>query len=68
MSTAAGYFPVYGDWRGACTLGEFRHADFGFDYYAPQSFADGGRRVQIGWMGMPDADYTNPVDFGWRTA
>ena len=37
-----GYFPVYGDWRGACTLGEFRHADFGFDYYAPQSFADGG--------------------------
>ena len=61
-----GYFPVYGDWRGACTLGEFRHADFGFDYYAPQSFADGGRRVQIGWMGMPDADYTNPVDFGWQ--
>lgn len=61
-----GYFPVYGDWRGTCTLGAFRHADFGFDYYAPQSFADGDRRIQIGWMGMPDADYTNPTDFGWQ--
>ncbi len=61
-----GYFPVYGDWRSVCTLGTFRHADFGFDYYAPQSFADGDRRIQIGWMGMPDADYGNPTDFGWQ--
>ena len=63
-----GYFPVYGDWRGECTLGEFHDADFGFDYYAPQSFADGGRRVQIGWMGMPDADYGNKptVEYGWQ--
>ncbi len=63
-----GYFPVYGDWRGGCTLGDFHHADFGFDYYAPQSFADGERRVQIGWMGMPDADYGNKptVDYGWQ--
>ena len=65
-----GYFPVYGDWRGECTLGEFHHADFGFDYYAPQSFVDSdtGRRIQIGWMGMPDADYGNAatVAYGWQ--
>lgn len=42
--------------------------DDGFDYYAPQSFAAAdGRRIQFGWMGMPDADYTNPtVEYGWQ--
>ena len=35
-----GYFPIYGDWRRDCILGDFYHADFGFDYYAPQSFTD----------------------------
>mgnify|MGYP001297179041 FL=1 len=55
-----GYFAVYGDWRGDCTLSEFHELDAGFDYYAPQSFVDGnGCRIQIGWMGMPDADYGN---------
>lgn len=36
----------------------------GFDFYAPQTFEDAkGRRILIGWMGMPDADeeYTNPT-------
>lgn len=36
----------------------------GFDFYAPQTFEDpNGRRILIGWMGMPDADeeYTNPT-------
>ena len=64
-----GYFAVYGDWRGACTLGEFHELDAGFDYYAPQSFVDeNGRRIQIGWMGMPDADYGNTptVAHGWQ--
>lgn len=64
-----GYFAVYGDWRAHCTLGEFHEADFGFDYYAPQSFVDEtGRRIQIGWMGMPDADYGNAptVAHGWQ--
>ena len=64
-----GYFTVYGDWRSECTLGEFHEMDFGFDYYAPQSFADeNGRRIQIGWMGMPDADYGNAptVAHGWQ--
>ncbi len=66
-----GYFAVYGDWRSECTLGAFHEMDAGFDYYAPQSFVDTlqkGRRVQIGWMGMPDADYGNAptVAHGWQ--
>ena len=66
-----GYFAVEGDWRGECRLGAFHELDAGFDYYAPQSFVDslqGGRRVQIGWMGMPDANYGNPatVAHGWQ--
>lgn len=64
---ACGYFPLYGDFRGECSLGEFHAFDKGFDFYAPQSFLDGQRRIQFGWMGMPDADYTNPtVKNGWQ--
>ena len=64
-----GWFAIYGDWRGDCTLSEFHELDAGFDYYAPQSFVDGnGRRIQIGWMGMPDAPCGNPatVACGWQ--
>lgn len=64
---ACGYFPVSGDFRGGCTLGEFVPLDYGFDFYAPQTFADGNRRLLIGWMGMPDAYYTNPTAAqGWQ--
>ena len=44
--------------------------DRGFDFYAPQTFLDEkGRRILIGWMGIPDADYTNPtVNAGWQHA
>ncbi|HIY37757.1 MAG TPA: glycoside hydrolase family 32 protein [Candidatus Agathobaculum merdigallinarum] len=64
---SCGYFPLYGDFRGDYTLGEFCELDCGFDFYAPQSFTDGDRRLMIGWMGMPDADYTNPtVEHGWQ--
>ena len=44
--------------------------DRGFDFYAPQSFEDeSGRRILIGWMGIPDADYTNPTEeAGWQHA
>lgn len=44
--------------------------DRGFDFYAPQTFQDEkGRRILIGWMGIPDADYTNPtVENGWQHA
>ena len=64
---ASGYFPLSGDFRGQCELGEFVPFDYGFDFYAPQSFSDGSRRIQIGWMGMPDAEYTNPTAAqGWQ--
>ena len=44
--------------------------DRGFDFYAPQTFEDeSGRRILIGWMGIPDADYTNPTEeAGWQHA
>ena len=47
-----------------------RMVDRGFDFYAPQTFLDEqGRRILIGWMGIPDADYTNPtVEKGWQHA
>ena len=42
----------------------------GFDFYAPQTFTDvQGRRILIGWMGMPDADeeYVNKtIEEGWQ--
>ena len=65
---SCGYFPLYGDFRGEYTLGEYQELDCGFDYYAQQSFAaPDGRRIALGWMGMPDADYSNPtVDSGWQ--
>ena len=64
---ASGYFPLFGDFRGDCRLGEFVPFDFGFDFYAPQTFPDGGRRLLIGWMGMPDAEYSNPTAAqGWQ--
>ncbi len=58
-----------GDFRSAGTPDNFRELDGGFDFYAPQTFLSGdGRRIQIGWMGLPDVkDYTNPtVDYGWQ--
>ena len=44
--------------------------DRGFDFYAPQTFEDEtGRRILIGWMGIPEADYTNPTTKqGWQHA
>ncbi len=65
----SGYFPVQGDILGNCSLGEYRLWDYGFDYYAPQSFeTEDGRRIQIGWMGMPDCEeYINrTLDEGWQ--
>ena len=49
---------------------DLKQVDRGFDFYAPQTFLDEkGRRILIGWMGIPDADYTNPtVEDGWQHA
>ena len=64
---ACGYFPLSGDFRGKYSLGKFVPFDFGFDFYAPQTFSDGKRRLLIGWMGMPDAGYSNPTAaHGWQ--
>lgn len=64
----SGYFPIKKD--GSVEIQEFREWDMGFDFYAPQTFTDGnGRRILIGWMGMPDADdeYTNlTIEEGWQ--
>lgn len=51
---------------------KFTEWDKGFDFYAPQTFEDErGRRILIGWMGLPDVDeeYKNPtVQAGWQHA
>ena len=66
---SCGYFPLDGDFRSAYTLGAYREMDTGFDFYAPQTFLDGERRLLIGWMGMPDAPYENlTVAYGWQHA
>jgi len=36
---------------------EFHELDLGFEFYAPQTcLSDDGRRLLIGWMGIPDGD------------
>ena len=59
---ASGYFHVEGDYRTDGTLNGFTEWDKGFDFYAPQTFQDEqGRRILIGWAGMPDiaGEYDN---------
>lgn len=49
---------------------EIHQLDRGTDFYAQQSFLDEkNRRIMIGWLGIPDANYTNPtVDHQWQHA
>lgn len=46
----------------------FTEWDMGFDFYAPQTFADAkGRQILIGWAGVPDAEYdSDPTQAGWN--
>lgn len=50
----------------------FKELDYGFDFYAPQTFEDeSGRRILWGWMGLGDTnpEYVNPtVNRGWQHA
>lgn len=65
----SGYFEIDGDILGDYKLSEYHLWDYGFDYYAPQSFeTEDGRRIHISWMGMPDCEeYTNPtIQTGWQ--
>lgn len=45
--------------------GAFQELDHGFDFYAPQTMeSPDGKRMVIGWMGLPDIEY--PSDrHGW---
>ena len=47
---------------------KFIEWDYGFDFYAPQTFtAPDGRVIMIGWMGIGDIPYTNPTaELGWQ--
>ena len=47
MCTAAAFLPCTGISGGECTLGDYHPLDGGFDYYAPQSFADGGTAAAV---------------------
>ena len=65
----SGYFEIGGDILGEYKLSEYHLWDYGFDYYAPQSFeTEEGRRIHISWMGMPDCEeYSNPtIQTGWQ--
>ncbi|KHT61460.1 sucrose-6-phosphate hydrolase [Photobacterium gaetbulicola] len=50
-----GYLQASLDENDRLELSEFYTLDHGFDFYAPQSTqAPDGRRLMIGWMGLPD--------------
>lgn len=65
----AGYFPLPQSVLDTQVVDEscFVELDYGFDFYAPQVFRDERDRcILIGWMGMPDADYTSaPNGLAW---
>lgn len=53
----SGYFPFPEGARSVCSEA-FHEWDVGFDFYAPQTFeAPDGRRILVGWMGLPDSPY-----------
>ena len=60
---SSGYFQKNGD-----ELYDFEEFDYGFDFYAPQTFIDeNGDRILIGWMGIGDIPYSNPTtELGWQ--
>ncbi|NUU76673.1 glycoside hydrolase family 32 protein [Paenibacillus xylanilyticus] len=45
--------------------GEFQELDRGFDFYAPQTMAaPDGRRILVGWLGLPEVEYPTDAS-GW---
>lgn len=48
----------------------FTEWDYGFDFYAPQTFWDGKRRILAGWAGVPEMEevYNNrpTIEEGWQ--
>ncbi|MEW5289763.1 sucrose-6-phosphate hydrolase [Erwinia papayae] len=48
--------------------GEFHELDAGFEFYAPQTtLSDDGRRLLVGWMGVPDGEemLQPTTEHGW---
>ncbi|EOS94922.1 sucrose-6-phosphate hydrolase [Erwinia tracheiphila] len=48
--------------------GEFNELDAGFEFYAPQTtLSDDGRRLLVGWMGVPDGEemLQPTIEHGW---
>lgn len=62
-----GWFTLGKNPQGQLEACSFHELDNGFDFYAPQTMTDDrGRRILLGWMGMPDADYTYPeIEEDW---
>lgn len=52
---ACGYYKINQN-----NLVDYQTLDYGFDFYAPQTFYGTKSNVMIGWIGMPDNDY---IDF-----
>ncbi|CAI1746339.1 sucrose-6-phosphate hydrolase [Serratia plymuthica] len=65
----AGYLTGKLDYRQAAfEHGEFHELDAGFEFYAPQTtLAEDGRRLLVGWMGVPEQDEAcHPtLQYGW---
>ncbi|MDO5520473.1 MAG: glycoside hydrolase family 32 protein [bacterium] len=68
----SGYYVGSGNYLGEYELKDFVEWDMGFDFYAPQTFVDEkGRRILIGWAGLPDIDkeYKNlTIEEEWQHA
>ncbi len=66
-SDVAGYMLGWVDLeRARFPHGGFHKLDQGFDFYAPQTLlGPDGRRLLIGWMGLPVQPQTPSVDSGW---
>ncbi|MDO5293528.1 MAG: glycoside hydrolase family 32 protein [bacterium] len=68
----SGYYVGEGEYLGDYKLNDFVEWDMGFDFYAPQTFIDeNGRRILIGWAGLPDIDneYKNlTIEEEWQHA
>lgn len=51
---------------GALSHGNFIELDRGFEFYAPQTTEDKrGRRILIGWMGLPGEEEHPTTEYGW---
>jgi len=61
-----GYVKADLDRQDKLTIGDFATLDFGFDFYAPQTAeTPDGRRLLIGWMGLPDETEQPSNQDGW---